>query len=72
ILAMNGDIDNINDEREIRVLKDILEKASQNNNVFVVYKGEEESTVVENNVRYITYDDNFEIGISQNKVSYKN
>ena len=72
ILAMNGDIDNINDEREIRVLKDILEKASQSNNVFVVYKGENESTVVENKVRYISYDDNFEIGISQNKVSYKN
>jgi hypothetical protein len=69
---MNGDIDNINDKREIRILNEILEKASQNNDVFVVFKGENESTVIENKVRYITYDDSFEIGISEGKVSYKN
>ncbi len=28
--------------------------------------------VIENKVRYITYDDSFEIGISEGKVSYKN
>jgi hypothetical protein len=69
---MNGDIDNINDKREIKILNEILEKASQNNDVFVVFKGENESTVIENKVRYITYDDSFEIGISEGKVSYKN
>ncbi len=72
VLSMNGDIDNINDEREIRVLKEILEKASQNNNVFVVFNGDNENTVIENQVRYITYDDSFEIGITSGKISYKN
>ncbi|HOK49155.1 MAG TPA: hypothetical protein PLM18_03175, partial [Sedimentibacter sp.] len=72
VLSMNVDIDKINDQREIRVLKEILEKASQNNDVFVVFKGERENTVIENKVRYITYDDSFEIGISEGKVSYKN
>lgn len=72
VLSMNVDIDKINDQREIRVLKEILEKASQNNDVFMVFKGERENTVIENKVRYITYDDSFEIGISEGKVSYKN
>jgi hypothetical protein len=72
VLSMNGDIDNINDKREIRVLKEILEKASQNNDVFVVIKGEGENTVIENKVRYVSYDDSFEIGISGGKISYKN
>lgn len=72
VLSMNGHIHNINDEREVRVLKEILEKASQKNNVFVVFNGEKENTVIENRVRYITYDDSFEIGISEGKISYKN
>jgi hypothetical protein len=72
VLSMNGDIDNINDKREIRVLKEILEKASQNNDVFVVFKGEGENTVIEDKVRYVSYDDSFEIGISGGKISYKN
>lgn len=72
VLTMNGDLDNINDEREVRVLKEILEKASENNQVFVVYKAEKENTVIENSVRYISYDDSFEIGITNNGVKYKN
>ena len=72
VLSMNGDINNINDEREIRILKEILEKASQKNTVFVVFNGGKENTVIENKVRYITYDDSFEIGIIDRKISYKN
>ena len=72
VLSMNGDIDNIKDEREVRVLKEILEKAAQNNHVFLVFKGEKEDTFIENGVRYITYDDSFEIGLSSNSISYKN
>jgi hypothetical protein len=72
VLSMNGHIHNIHDEREVRILKEILEKASQKNDVFVVFNGEIENTVIENKVRYIAYDDNFEIGISEGKVSYKN
>jgi exopolysaccharide biosynthesis protein len=72
VLSMNGDINNINDEREIKILKEILEKASQKNNVFVVFNGEKENTVIENKVRYITYDDSFEIGITSGRPSYKN
>ena len=49
-----------------------LEKASENNHVFVVYKGTEENTVIEHNVRYISYDDSFELGITGNGVKYKN
>jgi hypothetical protein len=72
VLSMNGDINNINDEREIRILKEILEKASQKNTVFVVFNGGKENTVIEDKVRYITYDDSFEIGIIDRKISYKN
>lgn len=72
VLTMNADLDNINDQREVKVLKDILEKASENNQVFVVYKGLDENTVIENNVRYITYDDSFELGITGGGVKYKN
>jgi exopolysaccharide biosynthesis protein len=72
VLSMNGDIHNIHDEREVIILKEILEKASQNNDVFVVFAGESEDTVIENNVRYVTYDDSFEIGISEGRISYKN
>ncbi len=72
VLSLNSDIDNINDEREVRVLKEILERASLNNDVFVVFTGGNENTVIENNIRYITYDDSFEIGISEGKISYKN
>lgn len=72
VLSMNGDIHNIHDEREVRILKEILEKASQKNNVFVVFNGENENTVIENGVRYITYNDSFEIGIGAGIISYKN
>jgi exopolysaccharide biosynthesis protein len=72
VLTMNADLDKINDERELKVLKDILEKASAKNQVFVVYKGSEENTVIENSVRYISYDDSFELGITNNGVKYKN
>lgn len=72
VLTMNSEIDNINDEREIKILKEILEKASQNNDVFVVFNGEKENTVIENKVRYITYDESFEIGIVAGKILYKN
>lgn len=72
VLTMNADLDSINDEREVKVLKEILEKASENNQVFVVYKGDKENTVIENNVRYITYDDNLEIGTTSNGIKYKN
>lgn len=72
VLSLSGNIHNIYDEREVRILKEILEKASQKNDVFVVFSGEGENTVIENNVRYITYDDSFEIGVSQGRLSYKN
>lgn len=72
VLTMNVDLDNINDEREIKVLKDILEKAAENNDVIVVYKGDKENTIIENNVRYIAYDDSFELGITDNGIKYKN
>ncbi|MGD9567684.1 MAG: phosphodiester glycosidase family protein [Sedimentibacter sp.] len=72
VLTMNADLDSINDEREVKILKEILEKASENNQVFVVYKADKENTVIENGVRYITYDDSFELGITNNGIKYKN
>jgi hypothetical protein len=72
VLTMNTELDNINDEREILVLKNILEKAGENNQVIVVYKGDKENTVIENGVRYITYDDIFELGTTNNGLKYKN
>jgi exopolysaccharide biosynthesis protein len=72
VLTMNDDLYNINDEREIKILKEILEKASENNQVFVVHKGDSENTHIENGIRYITYDDSFELGITGNGVRYKN
>ncbi|MPN37603.1 hypothetical protein SDC9_185123 [bioreactor metagenome] len=72
VLSLNSSLDKINDQREVEVLKAILEKSSKNNQVFVVFKGAEENTVIENNVRYITYDDTFELGITDGGTSYKN
>jgi hypothetical protein len=39
--------------------------------VFVVWKGKAESTFMEDGIRYVTYDDSFEIG-TDGTVSYKN
>ena len=72
VLSMNSDLDHINDPREVKILKEILEKASENNQVFVVYKGTEENTFIENEIRYITYDDTFELGITNDGTAYKN
>ncbi|NLJ58536.1 MAG: phosphodiester glycosidase family protein, partial [Tissierellia bacterium] len=59
VLSMNASIDNIKDEREVRILKEILENASVNNDVFLVFEGESENTIIENRVRYISYTENF-------------
>jgi len=72
VLSMNSDFDHINDKREVKILKEILEKSSENNQVFVVYKGDEENTFIENGIRYITYDDIFELGVTSDKTAYKN
>ncbi|NLJ58977.1 MAG: hypothetical protein GX339_09050, partial [Tissierellia bacterium] len=72
VLSMNGSIDNIHDEREVRILKEILEKASVNNDVFLVFEGESENTIIENRVRYISYTENFKIAITSDQVLYKN
>lgn len=72
VLSLNSDLDHINDQREVKILKEILEKASENNQVFVVYKGDKENTVVENDIRYITYDDSFELGVTDEGTAYKN
>ncbi|MDW5300139.1 MAG: phosphodiester glycosidase family protein [Sedimentibacter sp.] len=72
VLSLNSDLDHINDQREVKILKKILEKASENNQVFVVYKGSKENTIVENEIRYITYDDSFELGVTDEGTAYKN
>lgn len=72
VLSMNTNLNNIIDKREVQVLKKILEEASINNEVYIVYKGDEENTFIENKMRYISYDDSFELGITSNGVKYKN
>jgi hypothetical protein len=71
VLSMNKSIYSISDVREIEILKSILKKASEKNDVFVVWKGKAESTFMEDGIRYVTYDDSFEIG-TDGTVSYKN
>ena len=72
VLSMNASLDNLNDKREIKIIKDIITKASVNNKIFVIWKGDEEQAYIENGIRYITYDDIFEIGVTIDKTSYKN
>jgi hypothetical protein len=72
VLTMNESLDNINDERELEILKSILKESSENNQVFVVWKGDSESVFVEDGIRYIVYDDSLEIGIYEDEISYKN
>ena len=69
VLTMNNSLDDISDERELKVLKEILEKASEKNQVFVVYKADKEDTIIENGIRYIAYDDGFELGITSDRKS---
>lgn len=72
VLTLNSTLDNIYDEREVKILKEILEKAAENNTVFVVCKEAKESVIMENGVRYISYDDSFELGLTNNGLKYKN
>lgn len=72
VLSLNNSLDSIIDEREIKILKDILEKASVDNQVFVAFKGQEESTFIEKGIRYISYDDSIEIAKTDSGVKYKN
>lgn len=72
VLALNKSLNNINDDREYEVITEILEKTAQNNNLFVVWKGTSENTIIHNKVRYIEYDDIFEFYNTKDGVFYKN
>ena len=72
VLSLNNSTDSINDEREIKILKEILEKASADNQVFVVYKDSQENTFIEKGIRYISYDDTMEIADTDSGIKYKN
>jgi len=72
VLSLNNSPDSIIDEREVKILKDILEKASSDNQVFVVYKDSQENTFIEKGIRYISYDDSIEIADTTSGIKYKN
>lgn len=72
VVSLNRDINNIADNREMEVIKTILEQAALKNKVFVVNKDLEEQTVVINGVRYIQYDDSFELYVNKDGALYKN
>ncbi len=72
VLSLNRDLNNIVDDREMEVLKTILEQVALKNKVFVVNKDEEEQTVIINGIRYIHFDDTFELYVNKNGASYKN
>lgn len=71
VLNLNSTLDNIYDEREVKILKEILEEAAEKNTVFVVCNGKE-GVMMENGVRYVSYDDSFELGITNDGLKYKN
>lgn len=72
VITLNGSLNMFNDKRELNVFKGFLEEASTENNIFVVWEGEEEDVSVKNNVRYIQYDDLFELYFTDDEVFYKN
>lgn len=72
VIHLNGSLRMFNDNRELDVFEQYLEKASVENNIFVVWEGEEEDVSVKNNVRYIQYDDSFELYTSDEEIFYKN
>lgn len=72
LISLNYDLNKITDEREKEVINNILEKAAVNNNIFVVNKDKEESTTIKNGIRYIQYDDSFELFVNKDGVFYKN
>jgi exopolysaccharide biosynthesis protein len=72
VLSMNSSFDTIKDQREVEVLYDILEKASNNNKIYVVWNGSDAQTTIEDGIRYIIYDDIFELGFTNDVCTYKN
>ncbi|MDF2677770.1 MAG: hypothetical protein K0Q97_2097 [Bacillota bacterium] len=72
VLNMNASLESIYDEREIKILDEILKQASVSNDVYVIWQGSEEGIYIKDKVRYISYDDSLQIGIKDNQVTYKN
>lgn len=72
VISLNRDINSIVDERESEVIKTILEQTALKNRVFVVNKDVEEETIIINSVRYIQYDDTFNLYINIDGAFYKN
>lgn len=72
VISLNYDINKITDDREKEVISIILEQTAANNNVFVVNKDDTENTIIKNGIRYIQYDDSFELYVNKDGVFYKN
>lgn len=72
VLNMNSSLENIYDAREIKILEEILKSATANNDVYVVWNNSEESVYIKDGVRYVSYDDSFQIGLKSEEVVYKN
>ena len=72
VLSMNDSFDAINDQREVKIIKDIIAKASSNNKIYVIHKGNTEYNHIEDGIRYISYDDSFELGVGKDSPSFKN
>lgn len=72
VLSMSESPDSISDPRELRILDEILTRASENNQVFVVWKGDEPLNTIQDGIRYITYKDSFQLGVFDGSVQYKN
>ena len=72
LISLNYDLSKITDARDREVIDTILEEAAKSNNIFVVNKDNEEETTIINGIRYIQYDDSFELYVNKDGVFYKN
>lgn len=72
VLVLNKQLNNIVDKRERNVIQEILDKTALNNKVFVICQENSENTKIIDNIRYIQYDDKFELYKTSDSIHYNN
>lgn len=70
IISLNKKITSFTDQRELDVFKEMVNDLAENNNVFVVYEGEENNLKIDSTVRYVEYLNSFELFVSNEGISY--
>ncbi|QSX05385.1 phosphodiester glycosidase family protein [Sedimentibacter sp. zth1] len=72
VLSLNKNINSIVDIRERTAINNIIEETSINNKVFIVWKDSNEHSIINSGIRYIQYDDTFELYLTSDETYYKN